>query len=72
MLLAAKNEVIVKLICLDLLVMYLMFRLPIPLLVIPMMGCMVVYTINQIKEIKNENKAKKRSSGHKKVTKSKS
>lgn len=67
MLLAAK---IVKLICLDLLVMYLMFRLPIPLLVIPMMGCMVVYTINQIKEIKNENKAKKRSSGHKKVTKS--
>lgn len=69
MLLAAK---IVKLICLDLLVMYLMFRLPIPLLVIPMMGCMVVYTIDQIKEIKNANKTKKCSSRNKKVTKSKS
>lgn len=70
MLLAAK---IVKLVCLDLLIMYLMVRLPIPLLVIPMMGCMVVYTIDQIKEIQNvKTKGKKRSSRNKKVKSTKS
>lgn len=70
MLLAAK---IVKLVCLDLLIMYLMVRLPIPLLVIPMMGCMVVYTIDQIKEIRNvKTKGKKRSSRNKKVKSTKS
>jgi len=70
MLLAAK---IVKLVCLDLLIMYLIVRLPIPLLVIPMMGCMVVYTIDQIKEIRNvKTKGKKRSSRNKKVKSTKS
>jgi len=57
---------IVRLICLDLIVLYIIGRLPFPLLVIPMVGCAVVYTINEVKEIKNEKKSKKR---NKKVTK---
>ena len=55
----------VKLICLDLIVLYLIGRMPLPLLVIPLVGCMVIHNINEIKEIKNETKSKKK----KKVTK---
>jgi hypothetical protein len=43
--------------------------MPFPLLVIPLVGCMVIHDINEYKEIKNEQKNNKR---HKKVTKKKS
>ena len=59
----------VRLITLDILIFYLMARLPIPLLVIPLVGCMVVFNINEIKEIKHEKKKAIRKR-HKKVTKS--
>ena len=60
---------IVRLICLDLIVLYIIGRLPFPLLVIPMVGCAVVYTINEIKEIKNEKKNNRKRHKAKKVTK---
>lgn len=56
----------VKLICLDLIILYLIGRMPFPLLVIPLVGCMVIHNINEIREIRNEQKNSKR---HKKVTK---
>lgn len=62
----------VRLITLDILIFYLMARLPIPLLVIPLVGCMVVFNINEIKEIKHENKSKNKSKRHKKVTRKQS
>lgn len=62
---------VVRLITLDILVLYLMMRLPIPLLVIPLVGCMVVFNIDQIKEIRHENK-KKVHKRHKKVKSTKS
>lgn len=60
---------IVRLICLDLIVLYIIGRLPFPLLVIPMVGCAVVYTINEVKEIKNEKKNNRKRHKAKKVTK---
>lgn len=60
---------IVRLICLDLIVLYIIGRLPFPLLVIPMVGCAVVYTINEIKEIRNEKKKRNKRHKAKKVTK---
>lgn len=62
---------VVRLITLDILVLYLMMRLPIPLLVIPLVGCMVVFNIDQVKEIRNENK-KKIHKRNKKVTRKQS
>ena len=59
----------VKLICLDLIVLYLIGRMPLPLLVIPLVGCMVIHNINEIKEIKNETKSKKKKKVTKKTTK---
>lgn len=61
----------VRLITLDILIFYLMARLPIPLLVIPLVGCMVVFNINEIKEIEHENK-KKVYKRHKKVNRKQS
>ena len=60
---------IVRLICLDLIVLYIIGRLPFPLLVIPMVGCAVVYTINEAKEIRNEKKKRNKRHKAKKVTK---
>ena len=62
----------VRLITLDILIFYLMARLPIPLLVIPLVGCMVVFNINEIKEIRNANKSKNKSKRHKKVNRKQS
>ena len=59
---------IVRLVCLDLIILYIIGRFPLPLLVIPMVGCAVVYTVNEIKEIKEDGK-KKHNKRNKKVTK---
>lgn len=59
---------IVRLICIDLVVLYLITRLPVPLLVIPVVGAMVVFNYNEVKEIKNANKSKNKSKRNKKVT----
>ncbi len=61
---------IVRLVCIDLVVLYLITRLPVPLLVIPVIGAMVIFNVNQIKEIKEDaNQAKKRTKRNKKVNK---
>ena len=60
---------IVKLICLCLMVLYICGRMPIPLLVIPLIGCTVIYVSNEIKEIKDETKSKKKKKVVKKSTK---
>ena len=60
---------IVRLICIDLIVLYLITRLPVPLLFIPVVGAMVIFNYNEVKEIKDENKTKKRNSRNKKVKK---
>ena len=59
---------IVRLICIDLIVLYLITRLPVQLLVIPVVGAMVIFNYNETKEIKNENKSKNKSKRNKKVT----
>lgn len=59
---------IVRLICIDLVVLYLITRLPVPLLVIPVVGAMVIFNYNEVKEIKNANKSKNKSKRNKKVT----
>ena len=66
---------IVRLVCITLMSLWLTGKIIVfsPLLAIPLIGVTIVYMINEISEIKeatkNANKAKKRSSGHKKVTK---
>ena len=60
---------IVRLICIDLIIMYLITRLPIPLVIIPVVGAMVIFNYNEVKEIKNANKSKNKSKRHKKVNK---
>ena len=62
MLLARK----VKLVCLILMILYIIGRFPVPLLVIPLVGCTVVYVSNEIQEMKDEKQSKKR---NKKVAK---
>lgn len=59
----------VRLVCLILLVLYICGRMPFPLLVIPLIGCTIVYICNEVEDIKHEKKGKKR---NKKVTKKKS
>ena len=59
---------IVRLICIDLVVLYLITRLPVPLLVIPVVGAMVIFNYNEVKEIKDANKSKNKSKRNKKVT----
>ena len=56
----------VKLVCLILMILYVIGRFPVPLLVIPLVGCTVVYVSNEIQEMKNEKQGKKR---NKKVAK---
>ena len=48
-------------------VLYIIGRMPFPLLVIPLVGCTVMYVMNEIKEIRSETKSKKK----KKITKKK-
>lgn len=60
---------IVRLICIDLIIMYLITRLPIPLVIIPVVGAMVIFNYNEVKEIKNANKSKNKSKRHKKINK---
>lgn len=50
----------VKLICIILMILYIIGRVPIPLLVIPLVGCSIIYISNEIKEIRDEKKNKKR------------
>lgn len=50
----------VKLICMILMILYIIGRMPIPLLVIPLVGCSIIYISNEIKEIRDEKKNKKR------------
>jgi len=61
---------IVKLICLCLMVLYICGRMPIPLIVIPLIGCTVIHVSNEVKEIKDEKKNNRKR--NKKVTKKKS
>lgn len=60
---------IVRLICIELMALWLTAKLVAfaPLLAIPLIGASVVFAIDQVKEIKNENK--KRNSRNKKVKK---
>lgn len=64
---------IVRLVCIELMALWLTAKLMAfaPLLAIPLVGCSVVFAINETKEIKDENKANKKSKRHKKVTKKK-
>ena len=56
----------VKLVCLIFMILYVIGRFPVPFLVIPLVGCTVVYVSNEIQEMKNEKQGKKR---NKKVAK---
>jgi uncharacterized membrane protein YciS (DUF1049 family) len=47
-------------------ILYIIGRFPVPLLVIPLVGCTVVYVSNEIQEMKDEKQSKKR---NKKVAK---
>lgn len=60
---------IVRLICIELIALWLTAKLVAfaPLLAIPLIGASVIFAIDQVKEIKNENK--KRNSRNKKVKK---
>ena len=60
---------IVRLICIELMALWLTAKLVAfaPLLAIPLIGTSVIFVIDQVKEIKNENK--KRNSRNKKVKK---
>ena len=63
---------IVRLICIELMALWLTAKLMAfaPLLAIPLVGCSIVFAINETKEIKDENKKKsKRNSRNKKVKK---
>lgn len=68
MLLARK----VKLVCLILMILYVIGRFPVPLLVIPLVGCTVVYVSNEIQEMRNEKQGKKKKKVAKKSTTKKS
>jgi hypothetical protein len=63
---------VVRLVCISLMIFWVLSKVMAfaPLLAIPLVGATVLYILKESEEIKNENKAKKRSSGHKKVTKS--
>lgn len=56
----------VKLICMILMILYIIGRMPIPLLVIPLVGCSIIYISNEIEEIRDEKKNKNR---NKEITK---
>ena len=58
----------VRLVCIILLVLYVCSRIPTPLVVIPLIGCLVVHVSKELEEIKND-KAKNKNR-RKKVTKS--
>lgn len=62
---------VIKLICLDLIILYLIGRMPFPLLVIPMVGCMVIHNMNEIKEIRDEKQANRKKKVKKRATKPK-
>lgn len=62
---------VIKLICLDLIILYLIGRMPFPLLVIPMVGCMVIHNMNEIREIQDEKQANRKKKVKKKTTKPK-
>lgn len=68
MLLARK----VKLVCLILMILYVIGRFPVPLLVIPLVGCTIVYVSNEIQEMKDEKQGKKKKKVAKKSTTKKS
>lgn len=53
-------------------ILYVIGRFPVPLLVIPLVGCTVVYVSNEIQEMKNEKQGKKKKKVAKKSTKKKS
>ena len=50
----------VRLICTILIVLYIVGRMPFPLLVIPLVGATVIHICNEVEEMKNEGKSKKR------------
>jgi hypothetical protein len=60
---------VVKLICLSLMILYVIGRFPVPLLVIPLVGCTVIYISNEVEEIKSEKCKKKNNRRNKKVAK---
>ena len=60
---------VIKLICLDLFILYLIGRMPFPLLVIPMVGCAVIHNMNTIKELRDEKQANRKKKVKKKATK---
>lgn len=62
---------VIKLICLDLIILYLISRMPFPLLVIPMVGCMVIHNMNEIREMRNEKQTNRKKKVKKKATNSK-
>ena len=62
----------VRLICVILIVLYIVGRMPFPLLVIPLVGATVIHICNEVEEIRNEksNKRNKKKSIKKQTKKS--
>ncbi len=52
---------IIRLICTCLMILYIIGRMPIPLVVIPLVGCMAIYISDEVKEIKDAKNNSKRS-----------
>ena len=62
----------VRLICVVLIVLYIVGRMPFPLLVIPLVGATVIHICNEVEEIRNEKQGKKKKKVAKKSTMKKS
>ena len=60
----------VRLVCTILLVLYVCARMPFPLLVIPLIGCLVVHVSKELEDMRNEKKNKKKKVAKKKSAKS--
>lgn len=60
----------VRLVCLILMVLYVCARIPTPLVVIPLIGCLVIHVSKEVEEMRNEKKNKKKKVVKKKAAKS--
>ena len=65
---------VVRLVCITLMIFWVLSKVMAfaPLLAIPLVGATVLYIINEVEEIKHENKSKNKSKRHKKVTRKQS
>ena len=64
---------VIRIICVIFMAMFVVSRIPLSILVIPILGGCAIYVINEIEDMKNESKkTKKRNSRNKKVTRKQS